>query len=85
VLAPKKISDTFLNYFIKLAVTGGLCTSFVHGDINSTTVINEHFNYLENPRLNPETWPNFDNLKPWEKVFRNTPSGIFTIDIPSVH
>jgi hypothetical protein len=85
VLAPKKISNTFFNYFIKLAVTGGLCTSFVHGDINSTTVINEHFNYLENPRLDPETWPNFDNLKPWEKAFRNTPSGIITIDIRSLY
>jgi hypothetical protein len=85
VLAPKKISNTFINYFIKQAVTGGLCTSFVHGKIDSTTVINEHFNYLENPRLNPETWPNFHNLEPWKKVFTNTPSGIVTIDIRSLY
>ena len=85
VLAPKKISNTFFNYFIKQAVTGGLCTSFVHGKIDSTTVINEHFNYLENPRLNPETWPNFHNLEPWKKVFTNTPSGIVTIDIRSLY
>ena len=85
VLAPKKLSNTFFNYFIKQAVTGGLCTCFVHGKIDSTTVINEHFNYLEKPSLNPETWPNFHNLEPWEKVFTNTPSGIITIDIRSLY
>jgi hypothetical protein len=85
VLAPKKISNTFFNYFIKQAVTGGLCTSFVHGNIDNTTVINEHFNYLENPRLNPEKWPNFNNLKQWKNVFTNTPSGIKTIDIRSLY
>jgi hypothetical protein len=85
VLAPKKISNTFLNYFIRLAVTGGLCTSFVHGNIDSNTVINEHFNYLENPSLNSEKWPNFHNLKPWEKIFKNTPAGIVTIDIRSLY
>jgi hypothetical protein len=85
VLAPKKLSNTFFNYFIKQAVTGGLCTCFVHGKIDSTTVINEHFNYLEKPSLNPETWPNFHNLEPWKKVFTNTPSGIITIDIRSLY
>ena len=85
VLAPKKISNTFFNYFIKQAVTGGLCTSFVHGNIDNTTVINEHFNYLENPCLNPEKWPNFNNLKQWNKAFSNTPSGIKTIDIRSLY
>jgi hypothetical protein len=85
VLAPKKISNTFFNYFIKQAVTGGLCTSFVHGNIDNTTVINEHFNYLENPRLNPESWPNFHNIDPWKKVFTNTPAGINTIDIRSLY
>jgi hypothetical protein len=85
VLAPKKISNTFFNYFIRQAVTGGLCTSFVHGNIDSTTVINEHFNYLENPNLNIKNWPNFHNLQPWEKNFTNTPSGINTIDIRSLY
>jgi hypothetical protein len=85
VLAPKKISNTFFNYFIKQAVTGGLCTSFVHGKIDSHTVINEHFNYLKNPCLNSETWPNFHNIDPWEKAFTNTPSGIITIDIRSLY
>jgi hypothetical protein len=45
VLAPKAINNTFYNYMIKQAVTGGLCTSFVHGQVNKTTIINEHFNY----------------------------------------
>jgi hypothetical protein len=85
VLAPKKISNTFFNYFIKQAVTGGLCTSFVHGKIDNTTVINEHFNYLENPCLNSKTWPNFHNIDPWKKVFTNTPAGINTIDIRSLY
>jgi hypothetical protein len=85
VLAPKKISNTFLNYFVKQAVTGGLCTSFVHANIDNTTVINEHFNYLEKPHLNPENWPNFHNIDPWKKVFTNTPAGINTIDIRSLY
>jgi hypothetical protein len=85
VLAPKKISNTFFNYFIKQAVTGGLCTSFVHGKIDNTTVINEHFNYLENPCLNSKTWSNFHNIDPWKKVFTNTPAGINTIDIRSLY
>jgi hypothetical protein len=63
VLAPKKISNTFFNYFIKKAVTGGLCTSFVHGLIDSTTIINEHLNYVEDPCLHDKIWPNFKNLK----------------------
>jgi len=85
VLAPKKISNTFFNYFIKQSVTGGLCTSFVHGKIDSNTVINEHFNYMENPCLNAETWPNFHNIDPWKNAFTNTPAGITTIDIRSLY
>lgn len=85
VLAPKKINNIFLNYFIKQAVTGGLCTSFVQGNIDKNTKINEHFNYLDYPNLNPQTWPNFSNLKPWEKFFNETPSGINTVDIRSLY
>jgi hypothetical protein len=85
VLAPKAINNTFYNYMIKQAVTGGLCTSFVHGQVNKTTIINEHFNYIEKPELNFATWPNFDNLNEWKKTFDQTPSGISTIDIRSLY
>lgn len=84
-LAPKKICHTFSNYFIKLGVTGGLCTSFVHGNIDQNTIINEHMNYLSNPNLDPNTWPNFKNISPWSKNFSQTPSGIITIDIRSLY
>ena len=82
VLAPKKISNPFYNYFIRQAVTGGICTAFVHGNIDHTTIINEHFKYLK-PDLNPDTWPNFNNME--QKAFNNTPSGIVTIDIRSLY
>ena len=85
VLAPKKISNTFLNYFIKQSVTGGLCTSFVHGEINSSTIINEHLNYLDNPNLDARMWPNFAQIEPWKKAFNTNPSGIVTIDIRSLY
>ena len=85
VLAPKKINNTFYNYLFKQAVTGGLCTSFVHGHCNTDTVINEHFNYLQKPILKEETWPNFHNLKEWKNTFKETPSGISTIDIRSLY
>jgi len=74
VLAPKKISNTFFNYFIKQAVTGGLCTSFVHQKIDNTTIINDHLNYLDNPQLNKTVWPNFHHMKPWNKIFHLPPS-----------
>ena len=85
VLAPKKINNTFYNHFFKQAVTGGLCTSFVHGKIDKSTVINEHFNYLDNPKLSFKSWPNFHNLQTWEKSFNETASGISTIDIRSLY
>jgi len=50
-LAPKEINNTFYNYMIKQAVTGGLCTSFVHGKMDEPSSINKHFNYLEQPNL----------------------------------
>jgi hypothetical protein len=84
-LAPKRITHTYCNYFTKLAVTGGLCTSFVHGDINHTTLINEHLNYVTDPQLDTDSWPNFKNLSPWTKKFSQTPSGITTIDIRSLY
>ena len=85
VLAPKKINNTFYNYFIKQAVTGGLCTSFVHGKINNDSIINEHLNYLPEPCLDKHIWPNFDNLTPWKKYFNESPIGISTIDIRSLY
>jgi len=84
-IAPKKICHTFSNYFLKLAVTGGLCTSFVHGEIDQTTIINEHFNYITDPRLNEKAWPNFKNIFPWHKNFNLNPAGISTIDIRSLY
>jgi len=85
-LAPQKINNPFFNYFIKQAVTGGLCTSFVHGVVDKNTIINEHFNYLEYPNLNQNVWPNFANIKEnWKKGFTENPSGISTIDIRSLY
>jgi len=84
-LAPKRICHTFSNYFIKLAVTGGLCTSFVHGEIDNSTIINEHFNYIQDLHLDPKTWPNFKNIFPWSKNFCQKPAGISTIDIRSLY
>jgi len=85
VLAPRKIANTFYNYFIKLAVTGGLCTSFVHGKVDSNTIINDHLNFIENPNLDNDKWPNFANLNPWTKHFIEKPVGIATIDIRSLY
>jgi hypothetical protein len=85
-LAPKSINNTFYNYLIKQAVTGGLCTSFVHGKVDEHTKINEHFNYMNNPNLNVVCWPNFSpNLINWNKQFVETPSGISTLDIRSLY
>ncbi len=84
-LAPKRITNKYCNYFFKLGVTGGLCTSFVHGDINSSTLINEHLNYISNPNLDFNSWPNFQNLTPWKKFFMQKPTGISTIDIRSLY
>ena len=84
-LAPKRIIHTFSNYFIRSAVTGGICTSFVHGNIDQNTIINEHMNYLSCPNLDPKTWPNFNNISPWSNNFSQTPSGICTIDIRSLY
>jgi len=86
LLAPRSINNTFYNYLIKQAVTGGLCTSFVHGKIDENTKINEHFNYLERPDLSIVAWPNFSqNLVDWNKQFTETPSGISTLDIRSLY
>ena len=86
LLAPKKINNTFYNYFIRQAVAGGLCTSFVHGKVTKTTVINDVLNYIENPNLNSRTWPNFAFCPPqWKKAFTQTPAGIQTIDIRSLY
>jgi len=81
-LAPKSFSHPFLNHFIKKSVTGGLCTSFVHGDIGADTVINSHFPYVD-LKLNPEVWPNFQY--PERLVFDKVPAGILTLDIRSLY
>jgi hypothetical protein len=83
--APKTINNSFMNYFLKKAITGGLCTSFVQGNINNTTTINEHFNYLDYPNLNPNKWPSFSNNQSWSKSFNEKPTGINTIDIRSLY
>jgi hypothetical protein len=86
LLAPKTINNTFYNYLIKQAVTGGLCTSFVHGKIDENTQINEHFNYLSKPDLSIINWPNFSqNTVDWKKAFVENPSGISIFDIRSLY
>ncbi len=83
--APITINNTFINYFIKSAVTGGLCTSFVHGHINNNTIINEHLSYLDKPNLNSQVWPNFNSCNSWKTMFIEKPVGISTIDIRSLY
>jgi len=87
-LAPKVINNPLYNYIIKQSVTGGLCTSFVHGALgkNTLTTINEHFQYLDSPNLNPKNWPNFHNITNcWKSEFTNKASGISTFDIRSLY
>jgi hypothetical protein len=84
-LAPKLIKNTFYNYFIKHAVTGGLCTSFVHGEVNSQTIINEHLNHVDHSILDREIWPNFANLQGKNVPFHENATGISTIDIRSLY
>jgi len=81
-LAPKKISHPFLNYFIKKGVTGGLCTAFVHNNINEETVINAHFPYV-NLNLDKNAWPNFQH--PENLIFDKKAAGIVTLDIRSLY
>lgn len=81
--APKKINHSFYNYFLKTAVTGGICTCFVHGTMDNNVVLNEHFNYVDR-NLDKNKWPNFANLPPG-KIFNNTLSTISTIDIRSLY
>ena len=83
ILAPKKFNNKFYNYFIKQAVTGGLCTSFVHQTLDQTTIINEHLKYFDKFNLDPQKWPNFDKVLP--KDFNQLPCGINTIDIRSLY
>ena len=85
ILAPKVINNTFYNYLLKQAVTGGLCTAFVHGKVDKDTIINEHFNYLNKPKLDGNAWQNFNNLKEWKNSFKENPLGISTIDIRSLY
>jgi len=85
VLAPKQIKHSFFNYLIKQAVTGGICTSHVHGTIGNGSIINEHFNYIENPHLNSKTWSNFANIQLWNKSFHETATNLVTFDIRSLY
>jgi hypothetical protein len=85
LLAPKEINNTFYNYLIKQAVTGGLCTSNVHGKIDKNITINDHFNYMDKPILNTIAWPNFHRLKTWKGEFNKKPVGIITLDIRSLY
>jgi len=82
VLAPKKMSHPFINYFIKKSVTGGLCTAFVHNNIDQNTVINSHLAYVDK-NLDPISWPNFHPEA--EMTFDKKPDGILTIDIRSLY
>jgi len=84
-LAPTTIKNSFINYVIKRAVTGGICTSFVHDSVNTNTLINEHFKFVEPPKLNETSWPNFANISNWSQSFNDTPSGIATYDIRSLY
>jgi len=84
-LAPLKINTCLYNYIFKQAVTGGLCTSFVHGTINKDVIINELFNLLDRPNLCPRTWPNIHLLPQWKQAFNENPTGILTIDIRSLY
>ena len=85
--APKQINHPFYNYFIKQAVAGGLCTSFVHGPVgkHQNCPINQHLEYLDQPQLSSTTWPNFNNFADWKNEFNNQACGISTIDIRSLY
>ncbi len=84
--APKMINNTFMNYFIKSAITGGLCTSFVHGSISKdTTIINEHLKYVDPSNYNKKIWPNLHSSNLWKTMFNEKPAGISTIDIRSLY
>lgn len=88
LLAPKQITHPVYNYLIKQAVTGGLCTSFVHGSVGaqSTTPINHHFNNISFNAMNPKIWPNFSKLNPLDHdSFKEKASGIVTVDIRSLY
>jgi len=84
-IAPKKIENGFLNYFIKQSLTGGLCTSFVHGLIDKDMKINEHLNYVDFSNYDKMIWPNFSKLDFKKKQFCEAPSVISTIDIRSLY
>ena len=81
LLAPLDIRNTFYNHFIKQGVTGGLCTSFVHGNINNSTIINEHFKFIQPFTVDPQAWPSFSSVDPFDQ----NPSGIRTVDIRSLY
>lgn len=87
IIAPKKIVSNLYNYMFKQAVTGGLCTSFVHGKIDNKTVINNHLNSVDLNYMNKTMWSNFANLEQMKQghAFCEYPSGISTIDIRSLY
>jgi len=81
-LAPKRINHPFLNLFIRKSVTGGLCTAFVHNEINSNTIINHHLKYVD-LNLEKNIWPNFKT--PENLIFNKSPAGIVALDIRSLY
>jgi hypothetical protein len=85
LLAPRQIRNSVYNYLIRQSVTGGLCTSFVHGKIDKNTIINQHFNTLNQSFFDPMVWPNFSNIGKYNSQFNENPSGIATIDIRSLY
>jgi len=82
-VAPVKISNVFLNYFIKQGVTGGICTSFIHGIMNENCTINEHMKYMDFQNIDKTIWPSFSNFQ--NDSFNENPSTISTIDIRSLY
>ena len=84
-IAPKQIKNIFLNYIIKSAITGGFCTSMVHGKIDKNTIINEHFNYLDSSNIDKDIWPSLHLAQPWAGKFVNKCNNIVTLDIRSLY
>jgi hypothetical protein len=83
--APKKINNPFYNYFIKQAVTGGFCTSFVQGTVDKNIIINDHLNYVDFKNIDKNIWPSFNISETCKKNFNENPAGINTIDIRSLY
>lgn len=84
-IAPVKIDHPFYNYLVKQAITGGLCTSFVHGKVgkSSNNTINSHLKYCNLPSNQSSCWPSFQHLD--KNSFNERSEGISTYDIRSLY